>query len=149
MLNRRELGKGALLGLAAIMATAGCATATTDVTEQEALAALDPWADALYSGDPARVAEVLAPEYMIVRSDGTGYGKDDYLEVLPKQAIRSQFDNIVAQRHGDLMVLRYTISTNQTILGQAVEAVSPRLSVFRKDGDRWLMVAHASFAKLG
>jgi hypothetical protein len=139
-----------IVGAAATLLVGGQASASgAAADEAQALAALDPWADALFSGDPEQVARVLAPEYQIVRSDGTGFGKDEYLTTLPKQAMRSQFRDIVATAHGEVMVIRYVIVTDQTIEGQAVEAVSPRLSVFRKDGDAWLIVSHASFAKLG
>ena len=30
-----------------------------------------------------------------------------------------------------------------------VQSVAPRLSVFRKDGAGWLIVAHANFAQIG
>jgi ketosteroid isomerase-like protein len=46
-------------------------------------------------------------------------------------------------------VTTYSIKTDQTIGGQPVEAVSPRLSVFRKERDRWLIAAHANFAQIG
>ena len=149
-MNRRDLARGLMIGAAATLLASGPASASgAAVDEAQALEALDPWADALFSGDPEQVARVLAPEYQIVRSDGTGFGKDDYMTTLPKQATRSQFRDIVATAHQDIMVIRYVIVTDQTIEGQAVEAVSPRLSVFRKDGDTWLLVSHASFAKLG
>ena len=150
MINRRDLARGLMVGAAATLLAGGNVSASgAAVDEAQALAALDPWADALFGGDPAVVARVLAPEYQIVRSDSTGFGKEDYLTTLPKQATRSQFRDIVATAHDNVMVIRYVIITDQTIEGQAVEAVSPRLSVFRKDGDMWLLASHASFAKLG
>ena len=150
MLNRRDLARGVLAGAAMIALTGGEAAASgVAASEAQALEALNPWADALFSGDPAAIERVLAPEYQIVRSDGTGYGKEDYLCVLPKQTVRSQFHDIVATAHGDIMVIRYIIVTEQTIENQVVEAVSPRLSVFRREGDTWLIAAHANFAKLG
>ncbi len=149
-MNRRDLARSLVIGAAATLLSGGEAAASAiSVGEAQALEALDPWADALYSGDPAQVERVLAPEYQILRSDGTGYGKEEYLTQLPTQAMRSQFRDIVATAQDDLMVIRYVIVTDQTIDGQAVEAISPRLSVFRKDGDTWLIVSHANFAKLG
>lgn len=149
MIDRRDAMHGMLIAMAALALPAGAAGAATAIDEATALAALDPWADALFSGDPAAIEKVLAPEYQILRSDGTGYNKSEYMNVLPKQAMRSRFDGIVATGNDRLMVLRYVIETDQTINGQAVQAVSPRLSVFRREGERWLLVAHANFAKLG
>jgi hypothetical protein len=149
MIDRRDAMQGMLLAMAALALPAGTARAETAIDEATALAALDPWADALFSGDPAAIEKVLAPEYQILRSDGTGYNKAEYMNVLPKQAKRSRFNGIVATGNDRLMVLRYVIATDQTINGQVVQAVSPRLSVFRKAGESWLLVAHANFAKLG
>lgn len=149
MISRRDATRGALLAMAALATTGKVARADMPVSEADALAALDPWADALFSGDPVAIEKVLAPEYQIVRSDGSGYNKTDYMSTLPEQSKRSQFNDIVATGNGNLIVIRYTIDTDQIIEGMAVEAVSPRLSVFRKDGGRWLLVAHANFARLG
>jgi hypothetical protein len=45
-------------------------------------------------------------------------------------------------------VVRYILETDQTIEGIAVTGRSPRLSVFRNENGRWLIVAHANFAPL-
>ena len=37
----------------------------------------------------------------------------------------------------------------QTINGKSVQAMAPRLSVFRRGGAGWLIVAHANFAQIG
>jgi ketosteroid isomerase-like protein len=47
---------------------------------------------------------------------------------------------------GDLLVVRYWLVINQTIDGTPMAQRAPRLTVFRRDGDRWLVVAHANFA---
>ena len=149
MTNKREATMGLVFGVAALAAIRAGARAATAATETEALEALNPWADALFSGDPAQVEKVLAPEYQILRSDGTGYLKADYLNVLPKQKMRSKFSNIIATAAGDVLVIRYTIETDQTIHGQPVQGLGPRLSVFRKEAGVWLMSAHANFSKIG
>jgi hypothetical protein len=149
VINRRDATLGFVTAFAALAVIGGSAAADEAVSEAIALEALNPWADALFSGDPAKIERVLAPEYQILRSDGIGYDRTAYLQSLPKQKARSKFKDIKATGSGDLLVLRYMIETDQTINGQNVEAVSPRLSVFRKDSGRWLMVAHANFAKLG
>jgi len=149
LINRRDATLGLVTVLAATAALGDVASADVVVSESIALEALNPWADALFSGDPQKIAKVLAPEYQILRSDGTGYDRDSYLRSLPKQRARSTFKDIKATGNDELLVVRYMIETDQTINGQSVEPISPRLSVFRKDGSQWLMVAHANFAKLG
>jgi ketosteroid isomerase-like protein len=46
------------------------------------------------------------------------------------------------------MVVRYVLSLNATVDGKEEQRSAPRLTVFRRDGDRWLVVAHANFARL-
>ena len=125
------------------------AQAQAEVSEAEALEALDPWADALFTGDPAVVDQVLAEEFQILRSNGRGHDKASYLKALPRQTTRSKFSDIVATGNGATLVVRYKIETEQTIDGHPVNGISPRLSVFRKEAGRgWLIVAHANFAPI-
>ena len=148
MLTKREVTLALAFGTVALAATGAKAGIDIIVSEADALAALDPWADALFSGDPAQVEKVLAPEYQILRSDGSSYDKVAYLKALPQQKVRSKFSAINATAGGDIMVIRYLIETDQVLNGQAVQGVSPRLSVFRKIDGKWLISAHANFAKL-
>ena len=149
MFTRRKITQAFLAGLAGIIFAARPAKAQIAASESEALEALNPWADALFSADPAQVEKVLAPEYQILRSDGTGYDKASYLRALPVQKIRSKFSDIVATRGPATLVIRYNIETDQEIEGKPVIGTSPRLSVFRQEGKQWLMVSHANFARLG
>ena len=103
----------------------------------------------MFSGDLAKVEQVLANEFQILRSDGKSYDKVSYLGVLPKHKVRPTTSNLKFTGHEDVIVASYVIKTEQTINGQPVQAVSPRLSVFHKEGDRWLIVAHANFAQIG
>jgi hypothetical protein len=146
-LTRRDVSMAALAAMTLLVTDA--AAAAGQISKEEALKALDPWADALFSGDPAKVDKVLAPEYQILRSNGKGHDKASYLKALPKQKARSKFSDIIATGNGDIMVLRYRVESDQMIEGKDVKGISPRLSVFRREGDRWLMCAHANFAALG
>ena len=58
--------------------------------------------------------------------------------------------NLVATAHNNsLMVVRYTITLppETTIGAEAVAPMAPRLTVFRREGDKWLVSAHANFAQ--
>ena len=149
MVTRRHVTLAFLGGVAGLVLATRPSTAQIAFSESEALEALDPWADALFSGDPAQVEKVLAPEYQILRSDGSGYDKASYLRALPVQKIRSKFRDIVATRGPETLVIRYNIETDQEIGGKKVVGISPRLSVFRKEAGQWLLVSHANFAPLG
>lgn len=147
--TRRDFSIVALAGITALATCAASSAATGPISPEEALKALDPWVDAVFTGDPVVVEKVLAPEFQILRSDGSGHDKASYLKSLPKQRIRSKLSDIVATGTADLMVVRYRIDTDQTIGGKEVKGISPRLSVFRLDAGRWLICAHANFATLG
>lgn len=146
--TRRDFALLALGGLSLVTAGTGASRANEPLSEQKAREALDPWFQAIFTGDPKVVATVLAPEYQILRSDGSGHDKTSYLEALPKHHVQSKFSDIVATGNEEMMVVRYLIETDQTVDGKTVKGVSPRLSVFRKEGDRWLISAHANFASL-
>ena len=148
MSTRRDLALGLVLAGAGSALAGDMAKAGAKVSEADALEALDPWADALFTGDPAVVDKVLAEEFQILRSNGGGHDKASYLKALPKQTARSKFSDIIATGNGETLVIRYKIETEQTIDGTPVNGISPRLSVFRKEAGRWLMVAHANFAQL-
>jgi hypothetical protein len=149
MASRREFSIAVLAGLSALAAGVGRSGAGEQLSEQQAHEALDPWIEALVGGDPAVVETVLAPEYQILRSDGTGHDKASYLKALPKHMVRPKFSDVIATGDGNVMVVRYRIETDQIVDGKTVTGISPRLSVFRKDSGRWLISAHANFAALG
>lgn len=112
--------------------------------------AVEAWLNAVASGDPAKVEAVLAPEFQIVRADGTAYGAKDYLQSnLPRFPEPPQFSTLVVTGYGDHLITRYEI-TSKVVLGDETELRdAPRLTVFRKGGDgTWLVVAHSNFAAL-
>ncbi|MEO8882238.1 MAG: nuclear transport factor 2 family protein [Devosia sp.] len=146
MTNRREAVTRLLAGAAVVMLAGGAIA--KEAPEADALKALDPWGDALFSGAPDKVATVLAEEFQIARSDGTGFDKASYLKNLPKQNKRNSFSDIHATKFGDYMVIRYLADANQVIAGKATSGKAPRLSTFRLDGGKWLMTSHANFALL-
>src|SRR4051812_11598183 len=149
MSTRRDLALGLVLAGAGSALAGGIVPAEAKVSEGEALDALNPWADALFTGNPAVVDKVLAEEFQILRSNGLGHDKASYLKALPKQTTRSKFSDIVATGNEETLVIRYRIETEQTIDGKPVNGVSPRLSVFRKAAGRgWLIIAHANFAPI-
>jgi ketosteroid isomerase-like protein len=118
--------------------------------EAEAPKAVDAWLGAVTSGEVERIRSVLAPEFQIARADGSAYNAADYLASdLPRFAAMPGVSKLVATGHGDYLVARYWLTVDGTIGGQAMEAEAPRLTVFRRSGDTWLVVAHANFATVG
>src|SRR4051812_34766378 len=85
MPTRRDLALGLVVAGAGSALAGSVAQAQAEVSEAEALEALDPWADALFTGDPAVVDQVLAEEFQILRSNGRGHDKASYLKALPSR----------------------------------------------------------------
>ena len=118
--------------------------------EREAGKAVDGWLRAVASGEVDRIRSVLAPEFQITRADGSAYNAAEYLASdLPRFAAVPGVSKLVATGYGDHLVARYWLTVDGTIGGQAMEAKAPRLTVFRRSGDTWLVVAHANFATVG
>jgi hypothetical protein len=112
--------------------------------------AVRAWFGALLTADPAQIRPLLAPDFQIIRADGSGYDLEGFLaSELPIIAAVPDIENLVATTSGDTMVTRYFVNINSTRDGKVVEAYAPRLTVFRKDATgQWLLVAHGNFAAL-
>src|SRR4051812_41324957 len=80
MSTRRDVALGLVIAGAGSALAGKVAQAQAEVSEAEALEALDPWADALFTGDPAAVDQVLAEEFQILRPNGRGHDKASYLK---------------------------------------------------------------------
>lgn len=132
----------------AISARAEEATGNRQLDEK-ATKAVEAWANAVASGNVDAVRDHLAPEFQLLRSDGKGYDKAQYLAGgLSKIDSTISIQEAVATEHNDLVVVRYVISLKASADGRTMQRSAPRLTVLRRDGDRWLVVAHANFAHL-
>ena len=148
-MNKRHIALGLLAGFAGASLLPAAATSGAAVSEGEDTAAILAWLDALASRDPDTVAKVLAPEFQILRSDGSGFDRASYLGNLPKFTGKPEILNLAFSSQGELLVARYNLRLAQKIGDKPVQALAPRLSVLRRDGTGWLMVAHANFAQIG
>lgn len=101
------------------------------------------------AGGPKAIEKILAPEYQIMRGNGVGFDRDDYISRgVGTVTIQRGFspEEIVVTRSGDIMVTRYMLRITETIDGKPVAKRAPRLTVFRKIGGKWMVTAHANFA---
>lgn len=113
----------------------------------EARAAVASFVEGVLGG-PKAIAPLLAPEFQIMRSNGSGYDRDGYVNRgvgLIKGKPDFGLENIVATRHGDIMVVRYILRIDEVINGNPIRKRAPRLTVFRAIGGHWKVVAHANF----
>ena len=105
--------------------------------------------DALATGDPEKVAPLLAPEFQVLRSDGGGYGKEEYLAAsIPKIRKAPVFSDLVVTRNADIVVVRLILEIDEIIDGKQGAARSPQLMVFRVAPDGWQVVAAGNFSPL-
>jgi ketosteroid isomerase-like protein len=113
-------------------------------------AAVDAWVGAVAAGDTATLGKILAPEFQIIRSDGTAYDTAAYLQSeLPHFPEPPKIGSLVVTGHGGYLVARYEIVSEVTLGGETEMRYGPRLTVFRKGPDgTWLVVAHANLAAL-
>jgi ketosteroid isomerase-like protein len=133
----------------AYLTPAGSATSDAGPPDLQAeiRQAIDGFFGALMTGEPDKVAAVLAPEFQIMRADGSTHDAAGYADsILPIISELPSVEKLVVTSHGDIAVAAYFVNIDQTRDGSLIEAYAPRLTVFRKDGDRWLMTAHGNFA---
>lgn len=143
------LGTLAALPLVGGLAGQGAARAQDTDLPSQGLAAITAYMGALVSGDMAAIEAVLAPEFQAMRSEGGGYDRASYLsQGLPHIAEMPEVTDLVATASDGLLVVRYTLRAKVSTNGVDRTATAPRLTVFRREGDAWLVVAHANFSQI-
>lgn len=120
----------------------------SDALQAEGKAAVEVWIEAVASGDAEKVAAVSAPEFQIVRGDGSAHDLQGYLRDLPVLQSVPAMENVVVTGSADQLVVRYAVDAVKDVGGKSVDAFGPRLTVLRKDGDTWLVVAHSNFSTI-
>ena len=88
----------------------------------------------------------LDPAFQIQRADGSGGNRKEYLARPTTIDTFELGPTVHAVQDGDLLTVRWSLKISETIKNeQYSEAEAPRLSVFRWDGRRWRLAAHANF----
>jgi hypothetical protein len=139
-----------LVAMFAPLIAGNLALASDPALEKEARAAIRMWLEVgLKSGKPEQLDAILAPEFQIQRADGNGFNKADYMKGgLPQIREIREITDVAATQHENIMVVRYRLTIQENVAGKPVEPTGPRLTVFRREGSRWLVVAHSNFAKI-
>ncbi len=110
---------------------------------------LEAYFAAVMSRQPDTVASTLAPEFQILRADGSTYDARSYPgSELPVIAAMPAIANLKVSSDGDVAIATYEVNVEQTRDGKTVEVEAPRLTVFRNVGGKWLVSAHANFAAI-
>ena len=138
----------------AVSALVCCALAvvgagSVHAADTKAKAVIMAWIQAVASGEKKIIAAVLAPEFQILRADGVGHDKAAYVAGGAAKITRIlDISDVIATRQDNLLVTRYMLGVTETIKGHKVQKKAPRLTVFRRAGAHWLVVAHANFARI-
>lgn len=102
------------------------------------------WLEALAAGES--VEDLIAPNFQILRSDGSAANRDQYLA---QQARISEFEignELFAYQAGRTLTVRWTIKVTEDVGGVLYDdVVAPRLTVFEWIDGRWLIVGYANF----
>jgi hypothetical protein len=141
------------------MAFAAPATAATDTTTtttatgtSAAVTTAKPLVTKFFTlvqhKDKAGLEKFMSPAFQLERADGSGLGKAEYLQNI--STVQSfNLTDFNASRVGDVLVVRYLADTTGIVNGKTVTpGPAPRLSVFKRDGKKWQIVAHANFNPL-
>ena len=130
------------------MTGAGRASGGESITPDAAREVLLTWIAALETNDAGAVGKLLAPEFQIMRANGKVFTKESYLKGLSGRRANPKINEISVTSHGDVAVVCYILSIEETLNGKAVQAIAPRLTVLRKAEEGWLIAAHANFAHI-
>lgn len=111
--------------------------------------AIDAFFSAIMSHDAKTLDAELAPDFQLLRADGSRDDAGGYpTSELPVIAAMPAISQLKVTTLGDTMVTTYMVNIDETRDGKQIQSVAPRLTVFRKSGERWLVVAHGNFATL-
>ncbi len=103
------------------------------------------WFRALQTEDHEALERLLAPEFQLVRANGTVLDRDEYLA---NPASISDYDlgPLTTTLDGATLVVTYNVAVDSTLDGVLQPtAPAPRLTVFTRHDGQWLLSAHANF----
>lgn len=125
------------------------AVASSDVTSaadtQAAEQAVNRFFQDLRDDNTADLEALLSPAFQVTRANGSTANKAEYLANLPR-VDNYVISDVSATRNGDVMVVKYNVTTTETIDGKPYSGnPTGRMSVFQWDGSSWQLVAHANF----
>jgi hypothetical protein len=94
------------------------------------------------------LADFLADEFQIVRSNGAHMDKTEYV-ANPATVFEVGISDVHATEADGVLVVSYVLSVDEILDGVENRTVAPRLSVFHMGEDsEWRIAAHANFGAL-
>ena len=100
----------------------------------------------LQQSDIAATAAMLAPNFQLLRADGSYANRDDYLKNPAKVTTFKLGESVVGMQYGDTLTVRWSTQIGEHIDGDPYSKVEAgRLTSFVWDGQRWLITSYANF----
>jgi len=102
-------------------------------------------------GNSAKYGDFLAPEFVIIHSDGMIRNKTQSMEYVKKDLHLKSFElnNFKITKSGDIIIVTYTNKASEIIDNKHTSnEPKPRMTILQKQGDRWLILAHADLDPL-
>ena len=140
----------ATLMLALAIPASAQSTAPSDDIATRGAALVDRFLAILSEPDEQKRAGLegfLAPEFQLIRADGTRFTRQAYIDD-PASVSGYSIGDIVVTGGDGVLVATYLLSVTSTIDGVTATTTAPRLSAFSRHGDEWLLAAHANFSPL-
>ena len=108
---------------------------------------VEEYFDALASKSIERIERVLAPSFVVARTDGSFASREEHLAALPDFAPDYEITELRAFRNRDVVVVGYLLRANVRFESGNTVGSEParRLSTFQYDDGRWRMTSHANF----
>ena len=94
-----------------------------------------------------KAGDLLAPQFIYVRIDGIPRNKDQMIDLLNKGQFHSfELKDFKFSQSGDIIIATYNNSAAGKTKDnkQYTSKPIPRMTVLQKQGDKWLIVAHAN-----
>lgn len=97
------------------------------------------------SRNTADLGDFLAPDFQLLRTDGTSADKQQYIDQLPTLKSYS-IGAVTGLEYSNTLTATYSAATNLVVDGKQYNgAPNPFLSVFVKRGGQWRLVGHGNF----
>jgi len=146
----RALAVAGLLLLVVAAPSLGQSPAVEPDVATQGQALLDRFLTILSLPDEEKRAELegfLAQEFQLIRADASRFDREAYLAD-PSSVIDFQVEDLHVTGADGTIVTTYLLSATVTIDEETRTTTAPRLSVFSRHGDDWLLSAHANFSPL-
>ena len=148
----------------ATLVMVGCSATTTSESSSSPATAMPEVSDPTATGtqlvdgflstlkgaktDTAALSAILAPDFQLVRADGTREDKESYL-ANPAEVFKYEIKNLraVADTAGGAATLTvsFDVAIDEVINGQSITTTSPRLGAFEWSNGEWLLLSWANF----